>query len=99
MAGDWASGALVGYLACVGAWRSLVARTVRVGEVPGSNPGAPLLQLAPHIPAVPRKPPQTLGFSERCAGLCGAVRCVRVCRCIAAPAETYCKTFAAPQAR
>ena len=24
-----------------GAWRSLVARTVRVGEVPGSNPGAP----------------------------------------------------------
>ena len=22
------------------AWRSLVARTVRVGEVPGSNPGA-----------------------------------------------------------
>src|SRR5438105_6460104 len=26
-----------------GAWRSLVARTVRVGEVPGSNPGAPML--------------------------------------------------------
>jgi hypothetical protein len=26
----------------VGAWRSLVARTVRVGEVPGSNPGAPI---------------------------------------------------------
>ena len=26
---------------CIGAWRSLVARTVRVGEVPGSNPGAP----------------------------------------------------------
>ncbi len=26
---------------CVGAWRSLVARAVRVGEVPGSNPGAP----------------------------------------------------------
>ena len=25
----------------LGAWRSLVARTVRVGEVPGSNPGAP----------------------------------------------------------
>ena len=25
-----------------GAWRSLVARTVRVGEVPGSNPGAPI---------------------------------------------------------
>ncbi len=27
---------------CVGAWRSLVARAVRVGEVPGSNPGAPI---------------------------------------------------------
>ncbi len=26
----------------LGAWRSLVARTVRVGEVPGSNPGAPM---------------------------------------------------------
>ena len=26
----------------IGAWRSLVARTVRVGEVPGSNPGAPI---------------------------------------------------------
>ena len=26
----------------IGAWRSLVARTVRVGEVPGSNPGAPM---------------------------------------------------------
>ena len=25
-----------------GAWRSLVARTVWVGEVPGSNPGAPM---------------------------------------------------------
>jgi hypothetical protein len=30
---------------CVGAWRSLVARAVRVGEVPGSNPGAPILNL------------------------------------------------------
>ncbi len=28
----------------LGAWRSLVARTVRVGEVPGSNPGAPIFQ-------------------------------------------------------
>ncbi len=32
----------VGYCRRVGAWRSLVARTVRVGEVPGSNPGAPI---------------------------------------------------------
>ena len=30
-------------LASFGAWRSLVARTVRVGEVPGSNPGAPIV--------------------------------------------------------
>ena len=29
----------------IGAWRSLVARTVRVGEVPGSNPGAPIENL------------------------------------------------------
>jgi hypothetical protein len=28
----------------LGAWRSLVARTVRVGEVPGSNPGAPIVR-------------------------------------------------------
>src|SRR6202040_2350041 len=31
-------------IAAFGAWRSLVARTVRVGEVPGSNPGAPIKQ-------------------------------------------------------
>ena len=31
-----------GIIAALGAWRSLVARTVRVGEVPGSNPGAPI---------------------------------------------------------
>ena len=31
-----------GILDRIGAWRSLVARTVRVGEVPGSNPGAPI---------------------------------------------------------
>jgi hypothetical protein len=30
---------------CAGAWRSLVARTVRVGEVPSSNLGAPILPL------------------------------------------------------
>ena len=29
-------------LLALGAWRSLVARAVRVGEVPGSNPGAPM---------------------------------------------------------
>ena len=32
------------YTAPIGAWRSLVARTVRVGEVPGSNPGAPMTE-------------------------------------------------------
>src|SRR3954453_10846369 len=32
----------VSILLPLGAWRSLVARTVRVGEVPGSNPGAPI---------------------------------------------------------
>ena len=33
-------------IAALGAWRSLVARTVRVGEVPGSNPGAPIIEKA-----------------------------------------------------
>jgi hypothetical protein len=32
----------------VGAWRSLVARTVRVGEVPSSNLGAPILFVCEH---------------------------------------------------
>ncbi len=35
------------YCARLGAWRSLVARTVRVGEVPGSNPGAPICRQPP----------------------------------------------------
>lgn len=35
-------GAVVILTGVFGAWRSLVARTVRVGEVPGSNPGAPI---------------------------------------------------------
>ena len=34
-------------IASFGAWRSLVARTVRVGEVPGSNPGAPIVRSSP----------------------------------------------------
>jgi hypothetical protein len=29
-------------LSYLGVWRSLVARAVRVGEVPGSNPGTPI---------------------------------------------------------
>ena len=29
----------------LGAWRSLVARTVRVGEVAGSNPAAPIVRV------------------------------------------------------
>ena len=33
----------MGYCGGVGAWRSLVARTVRVGEVPSSNLGAPIV--------------------------------------------------------
>jgi hypothetical protein len=58
----------MGYWMRVGAWRSLVARTVRVGEVPGSNPGAPIVspfttagdwsrQQAPN-------PPQLLGIRD-----------------------------------
>src|SRR3984885_5462372 len=43
----------------IGAWRSLVARTVRVGEVPSSNLGAPI-----------KKAPQSRGFfrSSRASG-------------------------------
>ncbi len=37
-----ASREVVGYCWAFGAWRSLVARTVRVGEVPSSNLGAPI---------------------------------------------------------
>ena len=37
----------------IGAWRSLVARTVRVGEVRGSNPRAPIF-LSPRHPAAGR---------------------------------------------
>ena len=45
----------------IGAWRSLVARTVRVGEVPGSNPGAPT-----------QKTQQLLGFLLGGAGRKGS---------------------------
>ena len=34
------------YNRSLGAWRSLVARTVRVGEVPSSNLGAPIFAVA-----------------------------------------------------
>ncbi len=34
----------MGYSWGIGAWRSLVARTVRVGEVPSSNLGAPIVE-------------------------------------------------------
>jgi hypothetical protein len=39
--------------ASFGAWRSLVARTVRVGEVPGSNPGAPIVGPWSRLPSPP----------------------------------------------
>ncbi len=81
-------------LRVIGAWRSLVAHLLWEQGVVGSNPAAPILQLAPHTPAPPRKTPQTPGFSERYAGLCGAVRCLGDCRFIAVRAETYCKTVA-----
>ena len=46
---DGPPGARASILGALGAWRSLVARTVRVGEVPGSNPGAPISQLGGRI--------------------------------------------------
>jgi hypothetical protein len=55
----------------LGAWRSLVARTVRVGEVPGSNPGAPMLTMehderAAEPPA--NEPPEQEAGDEEGAG-------------------------------
>jgi hypothetical protein len=52
-------GARVGYCWGVGAWRSLVARAVRVGEVPGSNPGAPIAFKNREYPRIPAKGPET----------------------------------------
>jgi hypothetical protein len=50
----------------LGVWRSLVARSVRVGEVPSSNLGTPIL--ARGKPCFPRGPP-----SSRCGGALGEV--------------------------
>ena len=57
------AGRACGILDPFGAWRSLVARTVRVGEVPGSNPGAPI-----------RKAPQMRGFYALMPGVLGLWR-------------------------
>jgi hypothetical protein len=42
----------------IGAWRSLVARTVRVGEVPSSNLGAPIAALKETVTFVVVNPPR-----------------------------------------
>ena len=49
-------------VAAFGAWRSLVARTVRVGEVPGSNPGAPISYPCQVNSRCGRDPRPHLGF-------------------------------------
>jgi hypothetical protein len=49
---------------CVGAWRSLVARTVRVGEVPSSNLGAPIAFKNREYPRMRAKGHETLGVAE-----------------------------------
>ncbi len=48
----------------LGAWRSLVARTVRVGEVPGSNPGAPIVHVAAILRRVSDAPGSEAGQPE-----------------------------------
>jgi TIR domain len=50
----------MGYCWSVGAWRSLVARAVRVGEVPGSNPGAPINRKSANIREDGRNAAKTL---------------------------------------
>ena len=67
----------------LGAWRSLVARTVRVGEVPGSNPGAPIELAAPPTREHSRKGPYLLRLPDSCSGVFGSVRWPGVCRTFA----------------
>ncbi len=52
---------------CVGAWRSLVARAVRVGEVPGSNPGAPIGSCCAKVSEYGRIPPKRLRLAGQCS--------------------------------
>ena len=72
--------AKVGEVHCHGAWLSPVERCVRVAEVPGSNPGAPIIPVfegrvaewlkahdwksCGHLPAWVRIPPRPLSASE-----------------------------------
>ncbi len=65
----------------LGAWRSLVARTVRVGEVAGSNPAAPIVtracrrpQRSSHQPSKPARlraaPLNHVAVCQGCPGPC-----------------------------
>jgi hypothetical protein len=58
---------------CVGAWRSLVARAVRVGEVPGSNPGAPIVLVSTNRTEERETSPKTLGMAKSDSSVFGAV--------------------------
>ncbi len=51
----------------IGAWRSLVARTVRVGEVPSSNLGAPIILKSANSREHKRAAAKTLGLVGRCS--------------------------------
>jgi hypothetical protein len=59
---------------CVGAWRSLVARTVRVGEVPSSNLGAPIGSCSANSREHGRKPPQARALAGGRSPVFAAVR-------------------------
>ncbi len=67
-------GAVWDTAACVGAWRSLVARTVRVGEVPSSNLGAPIVLVRTNRTEQQEKSPKTLGIARIGSPVFGAVR-------------------------
>ena len=62
------------YCKRVGAWRSLVARTVRVGEVPSSNLGAPIF-LWPVL-RIPAAMPLILSSSGALGEFAAAARAV-----------------------
>ena len=51
-------GPIIATLSALGVWRSLVARSVRVGEVPSSNLGTPMSVGEPMVPPPDLPPPR-----------------------------------------
>jgi hypothetical protein len=84
-----------GRIAVLGAWRSLVSRSVWGRKVAGSNPAAPITKHLPRPVAPARNAPPAFGLLRGSAGLCGALRVRRGFRSVAARARIGCKSVAA----